>query len=172
MRVVLFSALLVALATPALAQDTDLRRHEVGPLTVSLPGEFASVIEGGVSVVEIDGVEIRQALFAAPASDREVGILVYTGQSWLQRFRFKRGYGASDETPHTYSRVDPSTLPLTDSFGRTVGSAFTLTMSNGESAVLVRGCDGDVCYEVTSAGPEAGADTGLKHAALLAGVAR
>lgn len=173
MRLLVLAVLCATLCTSASAQDGGLRIHRVGLLTVTLPAAFESIIAGGTSVVESEGIELRQALFTDPSSGRMVGVLSYTGQSWWQRFRFKRGFGASDATPHTYRRVSPRALPLSDEFGATVGAAFTLETERGESAVLVRGCDADVCYEVTAGGPSTGRDaSGLQFAGLLSGVNR
>lgn len=172
MRISLFAVLLLTLAAPGSAQDND-SAFRVGRLAVVLPSEFASIIPGGVSVIQEGNSTLRLALFSDSASGRIVTVAAHTGQSWWQRFLYKRGYGASNSTPHEYKRINPDLLPLSSVFGETVGAAFTIASSrHGESGVMVRGCDDEMCYQVTAGGPTVNSGSGLRFARLLSGVTR
>ena len=172
MRPLLAAALVLLACPPVTAQDSDPQGHTVGPLTLTLPASFESVLDDGVR--EIEEGALRLALFADSTTGRMVSVAVHSGQSWWWRFRFKRGYGARGQTPHEYRRVDPDTLPLAQSLAETVGAAFTLERSDHEeAAVLIRGCSDETCYAITAGGPSSGSERpGLEFASLLSGVNR
>jgi len=169
MRVVLLLVLSVALVAPsALAQDEELRVHETPLFEVLLPSTFLP----DTSVVAEDSWETRINFFIDTASDRMLVITTHTGWSWWQRFKFNRGWGASKQTPHTYTRITPASLRLAEPLASSAGSAFYLESPTSDIAGLeIRGCEDTVCYSISVGDGSAGSDvTAQEFASELSGI--
>ena len=163
----LLPLLAAGLVTAASAQpESNWYPTTVDAISVSLPGSFrytpATEPEPGM----------RLQLFMDADSDRMVVVTTNRSLSWLQRWRFKRGRGVPGSNDGaTYERVAAPALHPT--LAPSVGSAFRAvgTRDDERAGTLVRGCRGDLCFEITVVGPVL--DTSAEatpHADLLAGI--
>lgn len=168
MRVLLLLALCAASVH---AQPQRLHRLTSAPLAITLPADFQT--EGETAIGPKTSVQVfsRIGTSGGPNPNTYVIVETHRGLSAMRRFLFRRGVGIQRQSPTiAFERIDVVRLPLSETLAASVGSAFVAAHAPDRASVglVVRGCEGDVCYAVSASGP---ADRpGLAYAQLLAGV--
>ncbi|WP_412068548.1 hypothetical protein [Rubrivirga sp. IMCC43871] len=173
MRVLLLLALC---ATAADAQPERRHRLVSAPLAITLPADFETRDEAAVGETAL-AAETSVQIFSRVGVDHSPNTYVivetHRGLSTLQRFLFRRGVGLQRQTPSiAFERIDLARLPLAKALAASAGSAFVATREADRSSVgvVVRGCEGEVCYAVMASGPSGPAADGMTYAPLLAGL--
>jgi hypothetical protein len=163
--------LLALCAATAHAQPDRVHRLTSAPLVLTLPADFETAGETALDAETSVQVFSRIGTAGGPSPNTYVIVETHRGLSTLERFLFRRGVGIQRQTPSiAFERVDADRLPLAVRLAATVGSAFVATdvPDRVSAGLVVRGCDGHVCYAVAAQGP--GTDA-FAVAPLLAGVA-
>ncbi len=166
MRALLLFAICAAAAH---AQPDRVHRLPSAPLVLTLPADFETVGETALDAKTSVQVFARIGTADGPSPNTYVVVETHRGLSAVKRFLFRRGVGIQRQSPSvTFERVDADRLPLAAPLAATVGSAFVAvdTPDRASAGLVVRGCEGDVCYAVAAQGPGADAFAG---APLLAG---
>jgi len=171
MRVLL---LLIFCAATAHAQPERLHRLASAPLAITLPADFETGGEttlGAATSIQMFGRLGTPA--DGPSPNTYVIVETHRGLSTFRRFLFRRGLGIQRQSPSlAFERIDVDRLPLTEALAGSASSAFVVATVPDRSSVglVVRGCEGAVCYAVMASGPSGAAANGLAYAPLLAGI--
>ena len=163
--------LLALCASVAHAQPERVHRLSSAPLVLTLPADFETAGETAIDARTSVQVFSRIGTDDGPGPNTYVVVETHRGMSALKRFLFRRGVGIQRQTPSVaFDRIDAERLPLPARLAETVGAAFvaTDTPDRASAGLVVRGCDGEVCYAVAAQGP--GTDA-FAVAPLLAGLA-
>lgn len=163
--------LVVLCATAVHAQPDRVHRLTSAPLAITLPADFETAGETALDAETSIQVFSRIGTASGPSPNTYLIVETHRGFSALKRFLFRRGVGIQRQTPSiALDRIDADRLPLTSRLAGTVGAAFVATdpPDRASAGLVVRGCDGDVCYAVSAQGP---GDDAFAVAPLLAGIA-
>ena len=161
MRALALLCLAIALQVPTVfAQEPQVR--QVGNISITLPDAFVA----NTHTTTHDGVELTLMLFQDLESKQMIVVQSLTGMTLTERLEYQQGTGVEGSTPFTYSRIPLSSLPLAQSVAEAAGVAFLLER-NGEVAVHVQGCEGDVCFSLVAGGPASEGETPERSYASL-----